>query len=109
MSESKTTKLLHEFTLCGKKRDTSFKQCRDKEVDEMPIHFCTCNLPLNPETDPEQLDVDDLVCDCHHDECLAELTQHCEEKILGGLHDRICPLIVEDINCLSETGMFRLL
>ena len=58
----KKTKLLHEFDLYNNKWDTSCKDCRNKELDELPVYYCNC--PIRPNEKPAQwirdiMDIDD--------------------------------------------------
>src|SRR5215469_18412326 len=88
----KKIKLLHEFDLYDNKRDTSCKDCRDKELDELPVYYCKC--PIRPFQQPEPWIRDILDID---DESLAELIQQGTLKMLQRMHDGRSPLDVEEI------------
>ncbi len=87
----KKTKLLHEFDLYDNERDTSCKDCRDKELDELPVYYCKC--PILPYQQPEPWIRDILDID---DESLAELIQQGTLKMLQRMHDGRSPLGVEE-------------
>ena len=88
----KKTKLLHEFDLYNNKRDTSCKDCRNKELDELAVYYCKC--PIRPNQKPQPwiryiLDIDD--------ESLTELIHQGMLKMLQGMHDYGSPLDVVEI------------
>jgi hypothetical protein len=64
----KKTKLLHEFDLCDNKRDTSCKDCRNKELDELPVYYCQCPIRMNQKPEPWIRDILEI-----EDESLIEL------------------------------------
>jgi hypothetical protein len=73
----KKTKLLHEFDLYNNNRDTSCKDCRNKELDELPVYYCKCPIRLNEK--PAQWMRDILGID---DESLTELIHQGMLKML---------------------------
>ena len=88
----KKTKLLHEFDLYDSKRDTSCKDCRNKELDELPVYYCKC--PIRPDRRPEPWIRDILDID---DESLTELIHQGMLKMLQRMHDERSPLDVAEI------------
>jgi hypothetical protein len=88
----KKTKLLHEFDLYNNKRDTSCKDCRNKEVDKLPVYYCRC--PVHPNQKPQPWIRDILDMD---DESLTELIHQGMLKMLQRMHDEKSPLDVAEI------------
>jgi hypothetical protein len=88
----KKTKLLHEFDLYNNKRDTSCKDCRNKELDELPVYYCKC--PIRPNERPAQWMRDILDID---DESLTDLIHQGMLKMLQRMHDERSPFDVVEI------------
>ena len=88
----KKTKLLHEFDLYDNKRDSSCKDCRNKELDELQVYYCKCPIRLNQK--PEQWIREILEID---DESLTELVHQGMLKMLQRMHDERSPLDVAEI------------
>jgi len=88
----KKTKLLHEFDLYNNKRDTSCKDCRNKELDELPVYYCKCPIRPNQKPEPWIRDIMDI-----DDESLTQLIHQGMLKMLQGMHDERSPLDVVEI------------
>lgn len=88
----KKTKLLHEFDFYNNKRDTSCKDCRNKELNELPIYYCKCPFPNVIRQDSWIKDILDM-----DDESLTELIHQGMLKMLHGMHDNRSPLDTGDI------------